>query len=195
MDHHMFYRKVLLQFQELRLGIQSGISTDLKRMEFYRIRMKWMLMGKPDGTPYFNDQRPGDVRFVDQNQDGLIDEDDKVYLGNPNPDFEMGFQLNLEYKGVYLNTTLTGKFGMQVMQSYRSFADNFTQNYTSGVFDRWHGEGTSTKMPRLTYGSNRNQQFISDIYMHDADYVRVSNLTIGYDFSKMKLILRMPFQI
>jgi hypothetical protein len=106
-------------------------------------------------------------------------------LGNPNPDFEMGLQLNLEYKGVYLNTTLTGKFGMQVMQSYRSFADNFTQNYTSSVFERWHGEGTSTKMPRLTYGSNRNQQYISDIYMHDADYLRVSNLTIGYDFSKM----------
>lgn len=140
---------------------------------------------RPDGRPYFNDQRPGDVRFVDQNQDGLIDEEDKVYLGNPNPDFEMGFQLNLEYKGVYLNSTLTGKFGMQVMQSYRSFADQFTQNYTSSVFERWHGEGTSAKMPRLTYGSNRNQQYISDIYMHDADYVRISNLTIGYDFSKM----------
>lgn len=139
----------------------------------------------PEGTPYFNNQRPGDVRFVDQNQDGLIDEEDKVYLGNPNPDFEMGAQINLEYKGVYLNTTLTGKFGMQVMQSYRSFADQFTQNYTSSVFERWHGEGTSTKMPRLTYGSNRNQQYMSDIYMHDADYVRISNLTIGYDFSKM----------
>ena len=139
---------------------------------------------RPDGTPYFNDQRPGDVRFVDQNLDGLIDEEDKVYLGNPNPDVEMGLQINLDYKGIYLNTTLTGKFGMQVMQSYRSFADNFTQNYTSSVFDRWHGEGTSTKMPRLTYGSNRNQQYISDIYMQDADYVRVSNLTLGYDFSK-----------
>jgi len=139
----------------------------------------------PDGNPYFNDQRPGDVRFVDQNQDGFINEDDKVMLGNPNPDFEMGMQINLDYKGVYLNTTLTGKFGMQVMQSYRSFADQFTQNYTSSVFERWHGEGTSTKMPRLTYGSNRNQQFISDIYMHDADYVRISNLTIGYDFSRV----------
>jgi len=138
-----------------------------------------------DGAPYFDDQRPGDIRFVDQNQDGLIDEEDKVYLGNPNPDFEVGFQMNMEYKGLYLNTTLVGKFGMQVMQSYRSFADNFTQNYTSGIFDRWHGEGTSNKIPRLTYGSNRNQQFISDIYMHDADYVRVSNLTVGYDFGKL----------
>lgn len=139
----------------------------------------------PDGAPYFNDQRPGDVRFVDQNLDGVIDEDDKMYLGNPNPDFEMGLQINLEYKNVYLNTTLAGKFGMQVMQSYRSFADNFTQNYTSSVFDRWHGEGTSTTMPRLTYGSNRNQQFISDIYMHNADYLRINNLTIGYNFGKL----------
>ncbi len=136
-----------------------------------------------DGTPYFNDQRPGDVRFVDQNLDGVINEDDKVYLGNPNPDFEVGVQINLEFKGVYLNTTLAGKYGMQVMQSYRSFADNFTQNYTSSVFDRWHGEGTSNRMPRLSYGSNRNQQFISDIYMHDADYLRINNLTVGYDFT------------
>ena len=139
----------------------------------------------PDGTPYFNDQRPGDVRFVDQNQDGTIDENDKVYLGNPNPDFEMGIQIGLEYKGFYINTTLVGKFGMQVMQSYRSFADSPTQNYTSSVFDRWHGEGTSTKMPRLSNVSNRNQQYVSDIYMHDADYVRVNNLTFGYDFGKM----------
>ena len=45
----------------------------------------------PDGNPYFADQRPGDVRFVDQNQDGFIDEADKVYLGNPNPEFELVF--------------------------------------------------------------------------------------------------------
>jgi hypothetical protein len=135
-----------------------------------------------DGTPYFNDQRPGDVRFVDQNQDGEIDEADKVYLGNPNPDFEVGIQLNFEWKGIYLNTTLVGKYGMQVMQSYRSFADNFDQNYTSSVFNRWYGEGTSTKMPRLGYASNRNSQFISDIYMHDADYLRINNLTVGYNF-------------
>ncbi len=135
-----------------------------------------------DGTPYFADQRPGDVRFVDQNQDGVIDEADKVYLGNPNPDFEAGLQLHLQYKGVYANTTLTGKFGMQVMQSYRSFADNFTQNYTSSIFNRWHGEGTSTSWPRLSYTSNRNTQYISDIFMQNADYVRINNLTVGYDF-------------
>jgi len=73
---------------------------------------------------------------------------------------------------------------MQVMQSYRNFAGAFTENYTSEIFNRWHGEGTSDRLPRLTYGSNRNTNFISDIYMHDADYVRINNLTVGYDFTK-----------
>jgi TonB-dependent starch-binding outer membrane protein SusC len=144
----------------------------------------------PEGKPYFADQRPGDVRFVDQNQDGIIDDKDKIMLGSPLPDFEMGLQLNADYKGFYVNATLTGKFGMQVMQSYRSFADNFTQNYTTQIFGRWHGEGTSDVIPRLSSSSSRNTNLISDIYMHNADYVRISNLVIGYKFdnaiSKLK---------
>ncbi|TCO10806.1 SusC/RagA family TonB-linked outer membrane protein [Natronoflexus pectinivorans] len=138
----------------------------------------------PNGRPFFEDQRPGDVRFVDQNGDGVIDENDKVMLGNPNPDFELGIRLNAEYKGFFANTTLTGKFGMQVMQSYRSFADQFTQNYTTDIFSRWHGEGTSDRIPRLSSSSHRNTNYISDIYLHDADYLRINNLTVGYRFDR-----------
>ncbi len=143
----------------------------------------------PEGNPMeFADNyglRPGDVRFVDQNNDGRIDEKDKVMLGNPIPDFELGLQLNASWKGVYANVTLAGKFGHQVMRSYRSFADQFEQNYTTEIFGRWHGEGTSNRIPRLSSVSHRNQQFISDIYMHDADFVRINNLTIGYDFGAL----------
>lgn len=143
----------------------------------------------PEGDPmHFDDDyglRPGDVRFVDQNNDGRIDERDKVMLGNPIPDFELGVQLNASWKGIYANVTLAGKFGHQVMRSYRSFADQFEQNYTTEVFGRWHGEGTSNRLPRLSSVSHRNQQFISDIYMHDADFVRINNLTIGYDFGAL----------
>jgi hypothetical protein len=139
----------------------------------------------PEGLPYFEDLRPGDVKFVDQNLDGLINDDDKVMIGSPLPDFEMGFQLNAEYKGIYTNITLVGKFGMEVMQSYRSFADNFTQNYTTQIFGRWHGEGTSNRIPRLGYASTRNTNLISDIFVHDADFVRVSNVVLGYRFSNL----------
>src|SRR5688572_18362166 len=108
----------------------------------------------PEGTPMkfadTNGLRPGDVRFVDQNNDGSIDEKDKVMLGNPIPDFELGVQLNVSWKGIYANATMSGKFGHQVMRSYRSFADQFEQNYTTEVFGRWHGEGTSTRIPRLS---------------------------------------------
>jgi len=129
--------------------------------------------------------RPGDVKFVDQNNDGVIDVKDKVMIGDPNPDFELGIQLDVEWKGIYANATLSGKFGMQVMQSYRSFSDNFDQNYTTKIFDRWHGEGTSNSMPRLSPSSHRNTNFISDVFMQDADYLRINNLTIGYKFDEM----------
>ncbi|MBP8789870.1 MAG: TonB-dependent receptor [Breznakibacter sp.] len=130
-------------------------------------------------------RQPGDVRFVDQNGDGVINDDDRVMLGKPLPDFELGVQLNAEYKGVFANMTMSGKFGLQVMQSYRSFSDQLSQNYTTAIFDRWHGEGTSNRLPRLTYNSNANTQLISDIYMHDADYMRINNLTIGYKFDRL----------
>lgn len=139
----------------------------------------------PNGQPYFPNQRPGDVRYVDINNDGVINDSDKTYLGNPNPDFELGLQLNFEYKGVYLNTTMAGKFGMQIMQSYRSFADSPMQNYTSDIFNRWHGEGTSNRLPRLSSSANQNTQYVSDIYMHDADYLRINNLTLGYNFNEV----------
>lgn len=145
----------------------------------------------PEGFPMqfadvngLNALRPGDVRFVDQNNDGIINDQDKVYLGNPIPDFELGIQLNASWKGIYANVTLAGKFGHQIMRSYRSFADQFDQNYTTEIFGRWHGEGTSNRLPRLSSVSHRNQQFISDIYMHDGDFLRINNLTIGYDFAK-----------
>ena len=72
---------------------------------------------------------------------------------------------------------------MQVMQSYRSFADSPAQNYTSDIFNRWHGEGTSNSMPRLSSISNRNSNYVSDIYVKDADYLRINNLTVGYSLA------------
>ena len=140
----------------------------------------------PDGgTEGLNAIRPGDVRYVDQNNDGVINDEDKVMLGNPIADLELGIQLTASWKGIYANVTMAGKFGQQVMRSYRSFSDQFDQNYTTEIFGRWHGEGTSNRLPRLSSVSHRNQRFISDIYMHDADYLRINNLTVGYDFGTL----------
>ena len=135
--------------------------------------------------------QPGDLIFVDTDVSGTITEDDRTMIGNPNPDFTLGMNLNFAYKGFDLNITGTGAFGQQIAKSYRSFADSPLQNYTTEIFGRWTGEGTSNKLPRLTSGSHTNWQNISDIYIEDGDYVKIQNVTVGYDFKK--LFKKMPF--
>ncbi|RKD90648.1 SusC/RagA family TonB-linked outer membrane protein [Mangrovibacterium diazotrophicum] len=139
----------------------------------------------PTGAKYFDDQQAGDLRWVDQNEDGVISELDKVQIGDPNPDYILGIQLNFDYKGVFLNATANGAFGQQIAKSYRSFADSYKNNYTTDVFKRWHGEGTSNKYPRLLSSPHRNSQNLSDLYIQDGDYLRISNLTVGYDLKKL----------
>lgn len=135
--------------------------------------------------------QPGDVIFVDNNGDGAITEADKKLIGNPHPDFTGGLNINFGYKGFDLSLTATGAFGHQIAKSYRSFADSPLQNYTTEVFQRWHGEGTSNKYPRLTMGSHTNSQYISDIYIEDGDFVKIQNVTLGYDLKSV--FLNMPF--
>jgi len=136
-----------------------------------------------DGKPM--NVQPGDLRYVNQNGDSIINEDDKVMLGDPNPDFIFGFQLNAEYKGFYVQISANGAAGHQIAQSYRSFADGTLQNYTTDVYERWHGEGTSNTMPRLVDQTGTKETFISDIFIHDADYLKISNITVGYDLNRL----------
>jgi len=147
----------------------------------------WQAAGK--GILESNPQ-PGDLIFVDTNKDGSVTEADKTEIGNPHPDYTLGFSMNFGYKGFDFSTTLSGAFGQQIAKSYRSFGDHKEQNYTSDILGRWHGEGTSNHLPRLTSGSYPNYFEISDIYIEDGDYLKVQNVTLGYDFKK--LFPRMP---
>lgn len=131
------------------------------------------------------DTRPGDVIFEDVDKNGEIDENDRCEIGNPHPDFNLGFSLNFGWKGFDLSITTSGAFGQQIAKSYRSFIDRPKENYTTDILGRWHGEGTSNKLPRLTSGIHANWQYISDIYIEDGDYLKIQNQTIGYDFKKL----------
>lgn len=136
--------------------------------------------------------RPGDVIWWDRKNDGVINDDDQGMIGDPHPDVIMGFGMNMSYKGFDLSFTMHGAFGQQIMKSYRSYVDFTRQNYTSEIFGRWHGPGTSNRLPRLTTGTHTNWQFSSDLYMEDGDYLRMQNITIGYDFKH--LFKNMPMQ-
>lgn len=125
---------------------------------------------------------PGDVRYIDQNNDGVINDVDKVMIGDPNPDYTFGFSLGFNYKDFDFSMAANGVAGNQIVQSYRNHANAFA-NYTTEVLNRWHGEGTSNKIPRVTE-TNINYLF-SDLFVKDGDFLRISNITLGYDFSNL----------
>ncbi|EHO70197.1 SusC/RagA family TonB-linked outer membrane protein [Segatella maculosa OT 289] len=129
-----------------------------------------------------SDVQPGDVKYYDIDHNGVINDADKVNLGNGMPDFTYGFTLGFDYKGFDFNVTANGMVGNDVVQAYRNVGTK-TANYTTEVLSRWTGEGTSNKYPRVTE-NNINWQF-SDLFIHDGSFLRVSNITLGYDFVKI----------
>ncbi len=130
-----------------------------------------------------SDVQPGDVKYVDINHDGAINADDKVELGNGMPKYTFGLNLGCEWKGFDLSMNFMGAAGFKIVQSYRDPSSS-QGNYSRAILDRWTGEGTSNTMPRVTYGDVGNWLF-SDLYLHTGDYIRLQNLTIGYDFKRL----------
>ena len=121
---------------------------------------------------------PGDVRFVDVNGDGEITTDDRTNIGNGTPDWTFGFNANADWKGFDFNIFLQGVQGSDVFDgTYRS--DVYSGNYPKWMLNRWTGEGTSDKYPRLSLQDETNWQ-VSDLYVCDGSYLRIKNMSIGY---------------
>jgi len=136
---------------------------------------------KADGNGILQkDVKPGDVRYVDQDRNGVINDDDKVDLGDGMPDFTYGFNIGFNWKGLDFSLVASGAAGFDIVQSYRNHTSQYG-NYTTAILNRWTGEGTSDRMPRVT-NSNINWEF-SDLYLQKGDYLRISSVTLGYDFS------------
>jgi TonB-linked SusC/RagA family outer membrane protein len=128
--------------------------------------------------------KPGDVIFKDLNGDGVINSNDKTMIGNPWPKFIFGLSFNAEYKGFDLSFALQGVYGNDIANGFSSM-NTFSPNKTVDALDRWHGPGTSNKMPRMTDGAeaNKNWRNFSDLYILDGSYLKVRSINFGYDFS------------
>jgi TonB-linked SusC/RagA family outer membrane protein len=127
--------------------------------------------------------QPGDFRFQDTNGDGVISDNDKVDLGNPNPDWIGGFNLNVAYHGFDLTINNAFATGNQIFSVLRR-VDLPMSNYANWVLDRWHGEGTSNSIPRVTTNDqNQSWSSVSDFYVKDGSYWRVRNVSLGYTFT------------
>lgn len=128
---------------------------------------------------------PGDIIYQNVNGDDKISDLDKTEIGKPNADFTYGFTLSASYKAFDFTAMANGVSGNQIVQSYRNQSGAYG-NYTTEILSRWHGEGSSNTMPRVTEDNKNFTQF-SDLYVKNGDFLRISTVTIGYDFAKMKL--------
>jgi TonB-dependent starch-binding outer membrane protein SusC len=130
--------------------------------------------------------RPGDVKFKDQNGDGVIDDKDRTFLGSAIPKFTYALTSTFQYSNFDLSVFFQGAYGnklyLQVNQDIEGFYRSF--NLTQRVYDeRWHGEGTSNTMPRVSWLGSTNNKTPSSRFLEDASYLRLKNIQLGYTFS------------
>lgn len=132
----------------------------------------------PSQLPLGANASPGDLRYVDVNNDGVIDTDDRTNLGDPIPDVTMGLNLTLNWKNLDFTAYAFASIGNDMVRNYeRTLTDVNQLNY---VLDRWTGEGTSNTVPRVTTAATTNNVF-SDYFVEDASYLRLQNVQLGYN--------------
>jgi len=172
-----------VEFNRVQAGFPIGYFWGYKTAGIFQNASEVNTYVGADGSLMQPSAQPGDVRYADINHDGKIDGNDKTMIGNPNPKYIFGFNVQLDYKGVDFSVLANGVAGNQIVQSYREQAAPFS-NYTTEILGRWHGEGTSNTLPRVNE-SNSNWVNFSDLYIKNGDFLRISNITLGYNFSKL----------
>ena len=131
-----------------------------------------------------NSTSPGDIRYSDLNRDGVITDDDRAFIGDPNPDFIFSFNNTLNYKNFSLNIFLQGVYGNEIFNANRIYTEGMavTTNQVASVLDRWTGEGTSNTVPRAVYGDPNNNSRASTRFVEDGSYLRVKSVKLSYTF-------------
>ncbi|SCY32481.1 TonB-linked outer membrane protein, SusC/RagA family [Nonlabens sp. Hel1_33_55] len=128
--------------------------------------------------------QPGDFRYLDTNNDGEINLDDRVELGNPLPDVTMGLNLSFNYKNWDFQSYFFASIGNDMVRNYER--NQPLTNLTTNALNRWTGEGSTNSFPRVTTGATANQVF-SDFFVEDASFVRAQNLQLGYTLGENAL--------
>ncbi len=127
--------------------------------------------------------KPGDIKFVDVNGDGVIDGNDRDYIGNPLPDVTAGLTLGVNFHNFDLSLFFQGMFGNDVYDLTRYVGDFYNQsqyNKNSRVVNAWTPTNTNTDIPRVTMDDPNNNIRPSSYYVQDASFVRLKNMKIGY---------------
>ncbi|HEX8040015.1 MAG TPA: SusC/RagA family TonB-linked outer membrane protein, partial [Chryseosolibacter sp.] len=181
-DGNGLYNNAPAFYRRAQTGFPIGYFWGWKTNGIFQNEAEVAAYTNPEGTLIQPNAKPGDLRYVDQDDNGVINEADKVMIGDPNPEYIFGFSVNAGYKGFDLNISAHGVMGNSIAQSYRNYA-RAIGNYTTEILGRWHGEGTSNTIPRVT---ETNINYLpSDIFIKDGDFLRIDNITLGYDLGKV----------
>lgn len=132
--------------------------------------------------------RPGDVRFADINGDNIVDDKDRKHVGNPFPDFSYGINAGFTWKNFDFSTLLQGIEGNDVYFLYGNFAYE-TQlrgfNSYNDILERWTPTNTNTNIPKVSVDDRNGNRRASTRFLEDGSYLRVRNITLGYDFKPL----------
>lgn len=125
----------------------------------------------------------GDVHFTDQNKDGIINDADRVIIGDPTPDFYGSLNLNLQWKRLSIVPEFSFVYGGDIYNALRADLESGSSlhNQTTAMLNRWTADGQTTNMPRATYGDPMGNARFSDRWIEDGSYLRLKSLTVGYD--------------
>ena len=132
---------------------------------------------------------PGDIRFRDLNNDGVINDDDRTVIGNPNPTHLFSLGNNLTYKGFELGIYLQGVAGNKIFNANNIDLTGMAAAYnqSTDVLNRWTGEGSSYSMPRAVFGDPNQNNRVSDRFVENGSYLRLKTLSLSYNFPKQWL--------
>lgn len=132
--------------------------------------------------------RPGDVRFIDANDDGMITDADRQYCGSTLPKFQLGMNWGFEYKGFDLQLQFSGAFGHKSFNGPRSAYDRFDDNSNYRAdYDPWTPDNPNAKDPRPIYADSRNVRGNQDRWLENGSYLRVKQMALGYNLPKSLL--------
>ena len=137
------------------------------------------------GAPH-SDIKPGYIKFKDLNGDGIINDKDRTYIGNPNPRMTYGLNLTLSYKAFDFSMFVQGVQGVERWNDLKKILDYDTRpfNHTTSTLDSWHGEGTSNTIPISTFADNGSSNN-SSIFVENASYLRLKNVEIGCSLQEL----------
>ena len=127
-----------------------------------------------------NNAQPGDIRFVDVDGNGKIDAEDRTKIGDPFPDFTLGWNFSLTVSDFDLSVFTYASVGNDIFRGYERGL-NYTNKFAS-VLNRWTGADTSTTEPRYSFIDANNNSRASDRYVEDGSFVKIKNIQLGYNF-------------